>query len=104
MEHRREDGARAGDRDSADRRLIEGVRAGTGRIINCVAPNGTTRCNLNGGGWPVLAENHRELTLPADPNGTTAEGYTNLEVWLQRLSAQVEGRTARSPEAPTLNH
>lgn len=98
-------GARPGDRDSADRRIIEGVRNGTGRIINCVASDGSSRCNRNGGGWPVLAENHRTLSLPADPNGMTASGYTNLELWLQAMSAQVEGRTSRAPEAPTLtNH
>lgn len=96
-------GARPADRDSADRRIIDQVRARTGRIINCVAPNGTTRCSRNGGGWPALAENHRALTLPADPNGVTASGYTNLEVWLHNMSAQVEGRSARFPRAPTLN-
>lgn len=96
-------GARPADRDSADRRIVAQVRDGTGRIINCVAPDGTARCNRNGGGWPVLAENHRPLTLPANPNGMTASGYTNLEVWLQSMSAQVEGRSARLPEPPTLS-
>jgi hypothetical protein len=95
-------GARPADRDSVDRRIIDQVRAGTGRIINCVAPNGTTRCSRNGGGWPALAENRRALTLPANPNGMTASGYTNLEVWLHNMSAQVEGRTARRPAAPNL--
>lgn len=95
-------GARPADRDSADRRIIEQVRNGTGRIINCVAPNGTTRCNRNGGGWPVLAENRRPLTLPQDPHGPAAGGYTNLEVWLQNMSRQVEGRAVLSPEPPTL--
>jgi hypothetical protein len=95
-------GARPADRDSADRRIIEQVRNGTGRIINCVAPNGTARCNRNGGGWPVLAENRRALTLPQNPHGLAAGGYTNLEVWLQNMSRQVEGRAVLSPEPPTL--
>jgi hypothetical protein len=96
-------GARPADRDSADARIISQTRAGTGRIINCVAANGTTRCNRNGGGWPTLAQNRRALTLPANPNEVTASGYTNLELWLHRMSAQVEGRAPMPPEAPTLN-
>lgn len=96
-------GARPADRDSADSRIISQTRAGTGRIINCVAANGTARCERNGGGWPALAVNHRALTLPANPNDVTASGYTNLELWLHRMAAQVEGRAASPPEAPTLN-
>ncbi|MBM0108002.1 hypothetical protein JM946_25000 [Steroidobacter sp. S1-65] len=96
-------GARPADRDSADRRIIEQTRNGTGRIINCVASNGTARCNRNAGGWPVLAQNRRAVNLPANPNTVTASGYTNLELWLHRQAAQVEGRAANPPEAPTLN-
>lgn len=96
-------GARPADRDSVDRRIIEQVRNGTGRIINCVTADGSARCSRNGGGWPALPENHRALTLPANPSTVTASGYTNLELWLQRMAAQVEGRAAMPPEAPTLN-
>jgi pectate lyase len=96
-------GARPADRDSADRRIVDEVRARTGAIINCVASNGTSRCSLNGGGWPSLAVNRRALTLPANPSTVTASGYTNLELWLHRMSAEVEGRSYRAPEAPTLS-
>ncbi|WP_153067107.1 pectate lyase family protein [Steroidobacter cummioxidans] len=96
-------GARPADRDAVDTRIINQTRNGTGRMINCVAPNGTTRCQLNGGGYPALAENRRALTLPANPNEVTASGYTNLELWLHRMAAQVEGRSSSSPEAPTLD-
>ncbi len=96
-------GARPSDRDSADRRIIEQTRNGTGRIINCVAPNGTARCQRNGGGWPVLAQNRRTLKLPENPNTVTDSGYTNLELWLHRMAAEVEGRAPQSPEAPKLN-
>ena len=96
-------GARPADRDSADRRIIEQTRNGTGRIINCVSANGTARCSRNGGGWPVLAQNRRAVTLPSNPNTVTASGYTNLELWLHRQAAQVEGRAVNPPEAPTLN-
>jgi hypothetical protein len=95
-------GARPADRDSADRRIVDEVRSRTGGIINCVAANGTTRCSRNGGGWPSLAVNRRTLTLPANPSTVTASGYTNLELWLHRMSAEVEGRSYRAPVAPSL--
>lgn len=96
-------GARPADRDSTDRRIVEGVRSRTGQIINCVAANGTTRCAKNGGGWPVLAENRRALTLPASPDTVTASGYTNLELWLHKMSAEVEGRPGPLPLPPALS-
>lgn len=96
-------GARPADRDSTDKRIIEEVRSRTGQIINCVGANGTARCTKNGGGWPVLAENHRALTLPASPNTVTASGYTNLELWLHKMSAQVEGRSGPLPLPPSLS-
>jgi hypothetical protein len=95
-------GARPADRDSVDTRIVEGVRNGTNRIINCVASNGTARCERNGGGYPTLAQNSRALTLPADPNTVTASGYTNLELWLHDMSAQVEGRSPKLPASPVL--
>jgi hypothetical protein len=96
-------GARPADRDSVDRRIVEQVRAGTGRIINCVAPNGSARCSRNGGGWPAMAENSRALTLPANPNTVTPSGYTNLELWLHDMAADVEGRSRKAPAAPVLS-
>lgn len=40
-------------------------------------------CNANGGGWPTLAENTRNLAIPANPTGDAdSDGYTNLEEWL----------------------
>jgi hypothetical protein len=95
-------GARPADRDAVDSRVVEDVRSRKGRVINCVAPNGTARCERNGGGWPQLAENSRPLTLPENPNGVTDSGYTNLEVWLQQMAAEVEGRSSNAPSAPVL--
>jgi hypothetical protein len=95
-------GARPADRDPVDKRIIQQVKSRTGQIINCVAPNGTTRCSKNAGGWPVMAENRRALTLPKDPDTVAASGYTNLELWLHEMAAQVEGRSNRQPTPPVL--
>lgn len=95
-------GARPAERDSVDTRIVQNVRNRTGSTINCVAPNGTTRCNANAGGWPAMAENTRALTLPADPNTVTASGYTNLELWLQDMAADAEGRARKAPASPVL--
>ncbi len=96
-------GARPSDRDAVDKRIVQQVRDKTGSSINCVAPNGTARCNKNAGGWPSYPENSRALALPSDPNGVTESGYTNLEVFLQGMAAEVEGRARKAPEAPVLS-
>lgn len=96
-------GARPADRDSVDSRIVEQVRNGTNRIINCVAANGTARCSRNGGGWPSVPENRRALTLPSNPDAVTPSGYTNLELWLHGMAADVEGRSRKGPAAPTLS-
>jgi hypothetical protein len=95
-------GARPADRDGVDKRVVSDVRNKTGRIINCVSANGTERCKLNGGGWPAMANNKRALTLPSNPTEVTESGYTNLEVWLQRMAAEVEGRPVAAPKPPVL--
>jgi hypothetical protein len=95
-------GARPADRDAVDSRIVEGVRTRSGRVINCVAPNGTARCERNAGGWPNLPANRRTLTLPSNPNEVTPSGYTRLELWLHEMAAEVEGRTPSPPAAPRL--
>jgi pectate lyase len=95
-------GARPADRDPVDARIVDQVRKGTGQIINCVAPDGSARCQKNAGGWPNLAQNRRTLTLPENYNEVTPSGYTRLELWLHELAAQVEGRSPRPPAAPVL--
>jgi hypothetical protein len=77
-------GARPVDRDAVDLRIVQEVRTKTGRIID--HPSDV-------GGWPVLAQNNRPLTTPANPNGDDdGDGYTNLEEWLHQMAAEVEGR------------
>ena len=70
------------------------VKSRSGGIINCVASNGTTRCNQNAGGWPCYAQNTRTLTLPSNPNGMASNGYTNLENWLHSMDLTVQGATS----------
>jgi pectate lyase len=94
-------GARPADRDSVDKRIVSSVRNRSGRIINCVSSNGTSRCNLNAGGWPTIARNTRRLTLPPSATTLASNGYTNLENWLNSLDAAVCGTVqSTSPSAP----
>ena len=84
-------GARPADRDSVDTQVILGVRTRTGSVINCVAPDGSPRCSSNAGGWPNYPVNTRPITLPTNPDADdNADGYTNLENWLQDQAALVE--------------
>ena len=84
-------GARPADRDRADKRVVSDVKNRAGQTINCVASNGSARCNKNAGGWPTIAVNRRSLTLPANHATITASGYTNLELWLHQLDQQLQG-------------
>jgi pectate lyase len=94
-------GARPMDRDTVDKRIVSQTKARTGQIINCVASNGTTRCNKNAGGWPTLAQNRRTLTLPANHSAIAANGYSNLENWLHQHDLTVAGQVqSSSPIAP----
>ena len=76
-------GARPADRDPVDTRVIGQVRARNGSII---------KSQDDVGGWPDLAANRRELAIPDNPSGDdNGDGYTNLEEWLHKFAAAVEG-------------
>ena len=78
-------------RDSIDVALVDDLLAGTGRIINCVEDDGSSRCSLNAGGWPELATQTHRLDVPADPMGDDdGDGYTNLEGWLHTQAQLVQ--------------
>jgi len=95
-------GARPTDRDSVDRRIVSEVHTRTGKIINCVASDGTTRCAKNAGGWPTVAQNHRTLALPANQASIASNGYSNLENWLNSLDQTLAGVVqAESPASPS---
>jgi hypothetical protein len=96
-------GSRPAQRNDVDRRIIGDVRKGTGRIINCVADDGSSKCAKNAGGWPLLAKNTRPLQVPSDPNGDDdGDGYTAMEEWLHDMAADVEGRALAPPRPPAL--
>lgn len=82
-------GARPADRLPYENMIINNVRNGTGTIIDSI---------VEAGGWPVVANNTRTLTLPTNPNGDDdSDGYTNVEEWLETFSAAVEGRPVYNP-------
>ena len=100
-------GARPTDRDSVDTRIISEVIAEnqTSAIIqtvyadnhDCYAEDVPFNCctgyntgNCPDATWPVLAENTRPLTVPANPNQIQSSGYTNLEEWLHTYLTEVE--------------
>jgi hypothetical protein len=94
-------GARPTDRDAVDRRIVSSVRNRNGQVINCVAANGTTRCNKNAGGWPTYAQNRRTLTLPSNQASIASNGYSNLENWLNAMDQTLAGVVqAQSPASP----
>lgn len=85
-------GARPADRDAVDVRIINNVRNRTGSLI---------KSQDDVGGFPHLEKNTRILNIPSNPHADDdADGYTNLEEWLHKLSAQVEGRTEIGIKAP----
>ena len=76
-------GARPAERDPVDERIISNIASGKGKVI---------ASQDDVGGWPELAENRRELSLPDNPDGDNdGNGYTNLEQWLHAFAADVEG-------------
>ena len=89
-------------RGSGQSRIITDYDGGT-KIVTIstswnIIPDSTSKyhieidCSKNAGGWPVIAENTRILTLPANPHADDdSDGYTNLEEWLHALAADVEG-------------
>ncbi len=79
-------GARPAERDSIDARIIDEVRTSTGSLKDC-----TTGCTRSTGGLPRPIHTFRRLSLPKRPFARRAHGgYTNLEVWLHRFSANLE--------------
>lgn len=86
-------GARPNDRDAQEARIVDEItRAMT--IANAAERPGKVRNSVaEAGGWPAYPQNraHWATPLPASPNADdNHDGYTNVEAWLQQLSAQLE--------------
>jgi hypothetical protein len=95
-------GARPKDRDAVDKRVVAEVRARSGKVINCVSADGSTRCQKNGGGWPSYPQNRRVLTLPANHASIASNGYSNLENWLHKLDLGLSGVMVQlAPSTPS---
>ncbi len=85
-------GARPLDRDAVDARVMRDVAARTGKAINTPA---------DVGGYPVLPENRRPLTVPADPHAVVdAAGRTRIEQWLESFARVLEPANASAVGAP----
>jgi len=71
-------GSRPKDRHpEMEQRIANNITSKTGQIIDCVE---SSTCSNSFGGWPVYAENHRKLAVPASDKTIAAKsGYTVLE-------------------------
>lgn len=88
-------GARAGERDAVDARVVGEVRARDGRIIDSQAQVG---------GWPTQPERTRTLNVPVNPHDDPdGNGYTNIEEWLHEFAASVEAGVMPPPPEPPLD-
>lgn len=90
-------GARPETRDAVDARIIDSVASGSGTMIDCIST-----CDADDrrapGGWPFLASNYRELTVPANPNGDDdGNGYTNIEEWIHEFSTNYANVSPKPP-------
>ena len=98
-------GALLPTRDSVDHRIIEEVRTGQGRIIDSqkevggwpVYRNGVPLADSDGDGMPDAWESGRGLNPkdPADGAKISASGYSNVETYLNSLTAPVPPRLRR---------
>ncbi|HEY9248941.1 MAG TPA: hypothetical protein VIO38_07405, partial [Rariglobus sp.] len=75
-------GARPHDADAVDIRIMNDIIHGTGGVINS---------QTEVGGWPVLAQNIRIVTPPADLQGDAdGDGKKNIDEWLENYRLEVE--------------
>jgi hypothetical protein len=97
----RDAGAFAKWRDPVDARIVQETKDGTGQFVNCVTGDGSDRCKANAGGWPVAPQNKVTHQLPANPFQLAANGYTNLENWLQTFPVQPPNPTPTPTPTPS---
>ena len=83
-------GARPADRDSVDTLAVKNAIAGLAGDTANMGTRITSQSQM--GGWPVLAQNHRALKVPANPHSVApGESFrTNIEVWLEGFARELE--------------
>jgi pectate lyase len=82
-------GARPLDRDAVDLRTITEIAARTGRVPNLTSEKAGPGTAPDG--YPVLAQNRRTLTVPANPNAVVdGVGRTAIEAWLESMARALE--------------
>jgi hypothetical protein len=85
-------GARPLDRDAVDKRIVKDVTNRTGTRV--ASQNDV-------GGFPVLAQNSRALTVPASPHAVVdAAGRTRIEQWLEAYARALEPGRAQTLSTP----
>ncbi len=78
-------GMRPWDRYSADKRMIDEARNGTGGFKDCVNQCGQGMTNVPvdpSGRWPGIQSTKRALALPSGPDAIQSSGYSKIEEWL----------------------
>jgi hypothetical protein len=86
-------GARPNDRDVMEARIIDEIARSVTIATAKDRPGKVRNSVAEAGGWPVYAQNRAHWTtpLPKSPNADDDhDGYTNIEEWLQQLSAQLD--------------
>lgn len=74
-------GARPADRDGTDARIVEAVRTGKGKIIDCLQEVG---------GFPAHAPVYRVLNPPEHAHDINDNGYSRIENWIRDFATRVE--------------
>jgi len=101
-------GARPGDRDAIDTRIITQIKDRTLRDWMDLPTEYTSYAGHGPDGYPTATGSHT-LVIPdyaTRQNDDDGDGYTNLEEWLHGWSAQVEsgGGTPTDPAATVLDN
>ncbi len=75
-------GARPGNRDAVDSRIIGDVLTGAGGVIDS---------QKEVGGWPEESPVHRKLLMPEDPHADPdGNGYSRIEEFIHQMARDLE--------------
>ncbi len=88
-------GAWPGSRDTHENRIVSEIASSAGISDHAIRVGALKNTVLEAGDWPSFTGTTQVWAEPSNPGGS-AGTYTNLEVYLHQLAAQVEG----SPSSP----